>query len=332
MKILHVSNFSMRWDACNFWGIPYKLTNGFIRQGHHVINFSDRDIANSFFIGIRMLGVGPMNAKLIRVCREVKPDLLLLGHCIQVWEKTVAAIREELPGIRVAHWNCDPLLIPENLAHLRRMAPLVDATFVTTAGEQLGWVSQAGRAAFIPNPVDPSIESLRIFEKEETENELVYCTRYNPEKIEIAELIRKELPDLKFDCHGLFGRPEIHGAAMFETLARAKMGLNTSRHNSIFLYSSDRMSLLMGNGLLTFIDSRTRFDTLFADDELVSYESGGDLIEKLKFFRKNDSERRLIAERGWKRAHALFNGTRVAKYIGEVTFGEKLSEDYGWPV
>ena len=331
MKILNVSNFSMRWDAFNFWGIPYKLSNGFIRQGHHVINFSDRDIANSFFMGIRKLGVGPMNAKLIRVCREVKPDLLLLGHCKQVWEKTVAAIREELPCMRVAHWNCDTLLNPENLTHLHCMAPLADATFVTTAGEQLGWVSQAGRAAFMPNPVDSSIESLRVFERNETENELVYCTRSDPEKIEIVDLIRKEIPDLKFDCHGLFGRPEIHGAAMFETLAQAKMGLNTSRHNNVFLYSSDRMSLLMGNGLLTFIDARAGFDTLFDDDELVSYDSGEDLIEKIRFFRKNDSERRRIAERGWKRAHELFNGTRVAKYIHEVTFGEKLSENYGWP-
>ena len=38
------------------------------------------------------------------------------------------------------------------------------------------------------------------------------------------------------------------------------MGLNLSRGNLPKYYSSDRIAQLMGNGLLTFIDEKTKFD------------------------------------------------------------------------
>ena len=46
------------------------------------------------------------------------------------------------------------------------------------------------------------------------------------------------------------------------------MGLNLSRTNSVKYYSSNRISSLIGNGLMTFIDRRTQLSDFFDDDAL----------------------------------------------------------------
>ena len=45
MRVLHVSNFVQRHKGRLFWNHAFKISNGFIRNGHSVYNFSDRDIS-----------------------------------------------------------------------------------------------------------------------------------------------------------------------------------------------------------------------------------------------------------------------------------------------
>ncbi len=186
----------------------------------------------------------------------------------------------------------------------------------------------------MPNPVDKSLESLRVFESATAENDLVFVTGYiseDKEKLEKCELIKSRLPDLKFDVRGLFGNPGVYGANMFEVLANAKMGLNVSKQNDVYLYSSDRMSQLMGCGLLTFMDRRSRFDEIFTRDELVTYAGDDEMIDRIDYYRRHDAERRAVAERGWRRIHEIFSETVVAQWIAEVTFDLPRSRSYAWP-
>ncbi len=335
MKIVHVSHFSVQNNGSNYYAIQYKLSSGLTRLGHFVFNLSDRDVANANPLRIRKLGEGRANRKLVNVCEQVRPDLLLLGHCTIITEDTIRAIRAAYPEIRVAHWNCDGLFVETNLARLRALAPLVDATFVTTAGEDMRQVvDTGGRVCFMPNPVDRTIETLRVFERTDVTNDLVFLTgfnRYDKEKLQTCDLIRARLPDLKFDVRGLYNKPGVYGADVFEVLAQAKMGLNVSKRNDVYLYSSDRMAQLMGCGLLTFIDSRTRFDEIFGADELVTYAGDEDLVDRIDYFRKHDDQRRAIAERGWRRAHEIFSETDVSQWILDVTFERPPSQTYAWP-
>jgi hypothetical protein len=335
MKIVHASNFSLRENGANYYAMPYKLSNALTRLGHFVFNYSDRDVANANPLRIRELGVGRANRKLAGICAEVRPDLLLMGHCTIIRPETVAAVRKDHPGLRIAHWNCDGLFVPENLARLQLLAPLVDASFVTTAGEDLRQVIvRGGRACFMPNPLDPAIENLRVFERNDVPNDLVFLTGFNSydkEKLEYCDAIKARLPGLKFDVHGLYGNPGIYGAKLFDVLANAKMGLNISKRNDVYLYSSDRMAQLMGCGLLTLIDKRTRFDEIFAPDELVTYDGVDDLIAKLEHLRTHDEERKRIADKGWRKSHEIFAATIVAQWILDATFDRPLSQTYAWP-
>lgn len=335
MKIVHVSHFSIQNSGSNYYAIQYKLNNGFTRLGHFVFNFSDRDIADSNPLRIRDFGIIRANRKLLAVCHEVRPDLLVLAHCDIIRPGTVSALRAAHPGMRIAHWNCDGLFVPRNLARLRALAPLVDASFVTTAGEDLlPIVADGGRACFMPNPVDRTFEALQVFARDDVPNDLVFLTgfnRYDSEKLAICDAIRARLPGLAFDVRGLYGRPGVFGAELFDVLGRAKMGLNISKRNDVCLYSSDRMSQLLGCGLLTLIDRRTRFDEIFAPDELVTFEGLEDLLERIAYFRSHDAERRAVAEKGWRRAHAIFGETLVAQWILDVSFGNSHAHAYAWP-
>src|ERR1700733_4969119 len=99
----------MKRNGARFYSVEYKLNNGLTRLGHYVFGFSDRDIAASYLMGIREAGRGYANRKLRLVCRELRPDLLLLGHASLISPDTVMAIKSEFPAMRVAHWNCDSL-------------------------------------------------------------------------------------------------------------------------------------------------------------------------------------------------------------------------------
>jgi hypothetical protein len=336
MKIVHVSNFSLRENGANYYAMPYKLSAGLTRLGHFVFNYSDRDVANANPLRIRELGKGRANDKLLGVCAEVRPDLLLLGHCTLIRPQTVSAIRNSHPGLRIAHWNCDGLFVAENLARLRALAPLVDMSFVTTAGGDLRQVvSGGGRACFMPNPVDPAVEALRVYAQDDVPNDLVFLTgfnRYDREKLAICDAIRGALPDLRFDIRGLYDRPGVYGSELFDVLARARMGLNVSKRNDVYLYSSDRMAQLMGCGLLTFIDKRTRFDEIFTPDELVTYDGVNDLIAKIDHYRSHEAECRAIAEAGCRRAHEIFGETVVSQWILDMSFGEAPSRTCAWPM
>ncbi len=332
MRIVHAANFTVKWNGEHFYTIPYKLNNGFARLGHNVFRYCDRDVADSYFLGLRAFGQGHANTKLRLICEQVRPDLLLLGHCTLITPETIIAIRKSIPDLRIAHWNCDPLFVPQNLERLRQLAPLVDITLVTTAGADLEQVSQAGgRVTFMPNPLDKSIESVRAFDNPDADIDLLFTANPDRSRTEICDAIRRGIPDLNFHFYGFGGAPNLYGAMAFDIAARSKMGLSLSRRNDVFLYSSHRMSLLMGCGLLTLIDRRTGFDTIFTPDELVFYEGLDELLDRIRHYKAHDDERRAVARRGWQKAHAIFSETLVAQWILDTAFATPPSRDYAWP-
>ena len=59
------------------------------------------------------------------------------------------------------------------------------------------------------------------------------------------------------------------------------MGLNLSRGEPIKYYSSDRITQIIGNGLVTLIDEKTGYQDFFEKDEMVFYKNLNDLSEKI---------------------------------------------------
>ena len=73
------------------------------------------------------------------------------------------------------------------------------------------------------------------------------------------------------------------------------MGLNLSRGQPIKYYSSDRITQIIGNGLVCLIDEKTQYNDFFNDNEMVFYKNVSDLSEKiLKISREENLRKKLV--------------------------------------
>ena len=79
LRILHITNFNERLDGRLFFNTGRRLNNGFIRQGHSVLGFSDRDIQKYYKSITDFKGAKTLNDKLRKLV-NYKPDLIILGH------------------------------------------------------------------------------------------------------------------------------------------------------------------------------------------------------------------------------------------------------------
>ena len=108
------------------------------------------------------------------------------------------------------------------------------------------------------------------------------------------------------------------------------MGLNLSRGEAIKYYSSDRITQIVGNGLVCLIDEKTQYRDFFKDDEMVFYKNLSDLSEKISKICADDKLRRNIAKKGKNKYMKYFNSTKVAEYIINKTLDIKTKENYLW--
>ena len=136
--------------------------------------------------------------------------------------------------------------------------------------------------------------------------------------------------DVKFDIYGLEKVQPIWADHYFKTISNSKMGLNLSRGEPIKYYSSDRLTQITGNGLVTLIDEKTQYGDFFSNQEMVFYKNLSDLSEKILKISRDDRYRKKIAYNGKKKYLKYFNSTLVAKFIIEKTLGIKSNNKYLW--
>ena len=108
------------------------------------------------------------------------------------------------------------------------------------------------------------------------------------------------------------------------------MGLNLSRGEAIKYYSSDRITQIVGNGLVCLIDEKTQYRNFFNDKEMVFYKNVSDLSEKIEKLTNDDKLRRKIAKKGKEKYMKYFNSDLVAKYIIEKTLNINNKKRYFW--
>lgn len=341
-KILHVANFNLlRIKGCFQNSYPFKISNGLIRNGNSVINYPDRDVC-------RMLGFGAMNfigrkraqEHFIKYCRAIKPDAIFLGHADTIETDTLQKIKEIMPDIKILQWTCDwivPHHAQRNIEALSRNKKVVDVFFATTGDHDqlLQFKTKSNWVAYMPNFVDATLETGKAFEAEDLPYDMFYAAQkgvrqFCGEDIDNEQLvddIQKKLPDVRWLLAGIKGAPKLAGDDYIKAFSKATMGLSLSRRNDIYLYSSDRMIHIMGNGELAFVDRRTGFETLFSDDEIAFYSSPEEFYEKLQRYKTDVSLRKKTAENGWRKVHEQYNERIVAQHMTDLLFDDKCGNE-----
>ena len=116
----------------------------------------------------------------------------------------------------------------------------------------------------------------------------------------------------------------------FKNISNSKMGLNLSRGTPIKYYSSDRITQIIGNGLVTLIDEKTCYADFFDESEMVFYKNITDLSEKIEKISEDEKLRKKIGQNGKAKYMKYFNSTLVADFIINKTYEINATKKYLW--
>jgi len=331
LKIVHCANFSNEKNGATFYATDRKITNGLIRNGHFVYDFSYRDIAkNSTIFKTKKLGRKKLNDSLLETVRQIVPNVLLLGKSELIDAKTLEIIRKEYPNIKIAMWWVDWL--KDKLAIIEK-SNYIDAFFSTTGVNEVKYElndKSFNNIYFIPNICDKSIDKYSAFRKKNPTYDILFIGRSDETRKKLINFLLNEFKDFKVGIFGDNKKNLLHGQKYLNTLIDTKLAINYSRRNDIELYSSDRIVHLTANGVCTLSPQIPKFNKLFSENELVYFKNFKELKEKILFYLRNSSERNNIASNGQKKAQTYFNETAVTSYMIETLFNIPFSNEYLW--
>ncbi len=344
LRILHITNFNERLDGRLFFNTGRRINNGFIRLGHSVLGFSDRDIQKYYKSFNDLKGAKTLNDKLKKTCYNYKPDIIILGHADLISPDQINELRNDYPNVRIGQWFLDPLNkngpdFQRNKDRILDKINNVDATFLTTSPSALNFIPKE-KCFYIPNPSDKSFETLNNFNKSCNVDVFfalshgvhrgVLKSGKTDDRVNFVNKLIDLTPNAKFDVYGINNIQPIWADHYFKTIENAKMGLNLSRGDAIKYYSSDRITQIVGNGLVCLIDEKTQYRDFFNDKEMVFYKNLSDLSEKILKISNDEKLRKSLGKKGKIKYMKYFNSTLVAKYIISKTLGLDDRDDYLW--
>ena len=315
-----------------------KFTNGFIRNGHDVLEISDRD----FLKNNRSFGLNStkniFQKYLIESFKNYNPDILFFGHTKNIDPETIDTFRSINKNLIISQWNEDPVMpsldySKDNIENIRKYSSLVDHTFITTDTSVLKKTAKdIKNTHFFFVPVDKNIECFDVF-KLKPQKDLFYAMSHGvnravlkegteDDRINFLNKLVKKIPRIKYDFYGFANKQPIWGDNFFKSLINSKMALNLSRGRPTKYYSSNRIASVIGNGLLTFLDKKIQMNDFFNSKEVIFYDNITDLADKLIFYSKKDMLRKKIAQNGKKKYFQLFNEKRITNYFLKISTGQ----------
>lgn len=323
--------------SLSLFDVSRKLSLAATRANHLVVEFSDRAVA-------RMAGPlrpGWARRRFLQVVDELKPELILLHFADLIDNAALMEARALSPGVVIADINIDPIDTAKNQRRLALRKGVANALFVTTAEPALRtYVAGRTFTAYLPNPVDPAIETGRGFENEAPAFDLLFAASdAGPREVGLERLtpaeavtrLRAQVPDLRLLTPGVGREPRARGYGYFQALASARAGWALSRRASLPLYASDRMAHMFGWGLAVLADRRAGFERFYSPDACLFYDDLAGLAAAVRTLKADDAMARAIARAGWGRTWALFSSDRVLRYLLAQLFDNGGARGYEWP-
>ena len=330
LKILHISQFDERNDYRLFnISISNKLSKGFLRNGHDVVNFSYRNYMDNNLIQQKHT---TLNKKILTICDNYQPDLILLGHNNFLYRENLETLKSKF-NLKVSLWYEDALSFKgngpnwrKNLSLIENNHDLIDSYFTTTYPDQIKTKIDKKKLNFLPVPVDENIENLNIYENPNRHKDLFFALSHGvnfgklkkgkiDEREKIINSFIKKFPNINYNILGISNELPKWNYDFLNEINKCKMALNLSRGKPIKFTSSNRIASLIGNGIYTFIDEGTQFNKIFNEDEVGSYKSYNDLGSKIEYMLTNEKKINLYGKNGKNKYFKLFNNTIVAKNI-----------------
>ena len=317
-----------------------KFTNGFIRNGHDVIEISDRDFVRGNYSLFKNFNRLKFQDYLLKTFKNYNPNFIFFGHTNNINIDTLKEFRSINNNIIISQWNEDPVMkslkySQKNINNIMQYSKHVDHNFITTDPSILKNQNiNLKNPHFFFVPVDKNIECLNVHTQNPVKD-LFYAMSHgvnratlkkgkSDSRIHFLDKLIKKLDGINYDFYGFKDKEPIWGNDFYKALINSKMGLNLSRGLPTKYYTSNRIASLMGNGLLTFVDKKTKLNDFFNKNEIITYDNVNDLADKIRFFKKNNILRKKIAHNGKKKYFKLFNELKITKFIIEKSLGNSI--------
>lgn len=328
-KVLHVANFNENSDGRLFYSFSNKLNNGFIKNNHIVQCIGDRYFLKSNRSLFQPLSpIKKFNLKILNTIKNFSPDVLVLGHVFNIDDEIFKFCKNN--SIKIISWYIDSIspefLKDKTRENFFRNLKFVDYCFITSSPKIFKKNPLYKKLKFIPNPVDDSIDNYKNYIQKKLDYDIFVAISHGQnrailkkgkidERESLINQLIKNLPQSKFAQFGTNNFEPIWGSNYYHYLSKSKMALNISRGVYQEKYSSDRISSLIGNGLLVYVSEKTNFKKILTNKEVVYYKNNRDLLKKIMFYSKNDSKRIKIAKNGYQKYHKFMNNKIVSNYM-----------------
>jgi len=337
MKILLLADF--RYDTPHFMmNNSRSFCKGFTRQGHDVMPVSYRNLLLQFspvkskYWAVK-LAKNKTDRLLTELVRHYQPDIVFITTFKIIDAATIARLKDILPAARFVCWygdlcrGCDPAVLS--------IAQQCDWFLATSAGATLQAYRQQGvkNCAFIPNPCDPDIQYYRKPDAR-WHSKLLFTGKFRHGQCgqdPMREQLLKYLAEHKgLTVWGDMGNPAIKGNDYIDAICGTDIAISINAFNDVRLYHSDRLIHYLACGAFTLAKQVPDGELLFENNKHLCYfGSQEQCLELINRFQVETSQRQRIAQAGMKRAHEMFNCTRLAGNILQMVTQGSCDEPWG---
>ncbi|MBU3733900.1 MAG: glycosyltransferase, partial [Candidatus Fonsibacter sp.] len=323
-KILHIANFDEKNDyRLSNINLATKISNGFIKEKFQTTNFSDRFFSqqNTF---------SNIDDKIINIIKNLKPNLILLGHTNSLKIETLKNIKDKFSEIKIAFWYEDSINkrgpdYIKNKNFIENYQNYVDQYFITTDKNNIDTSIPKKKLNFIPVPCSHLSENLNLYKTKNHEFDIFYAVSHGvnrgvlkknkiDERYNFLKLLMSKSDDITYNIFGFNNIQPIWGDEFIKEISKCRFGLNLSRGHLVKYYSSNRIATLVANGVPTLIDEKIKYNDFFSSNEMIFYKDTQDLIDKVNFYKRNESKRIQIGLNGKRKYFKIFNNIIVADY------------------
>ncbi len=337
-KVLHISNFNEKNNQRLFnISIASKITNGLVRNNCDVINFSYRNfLSQKIFPNL--------DENILDIYKNYKPDLILLGHNNVLKSNTMEQIKKK--NTKISLWYEDHIADygpnwKSNLSLIEKNHQFIDGYFITTHPSVIQTKIKKDKLNFLPIPVDENIENLKIYENKYRYKDLFFALSHgvnfgglrkssNDEREIFLKKLMLKGKGINFHILGINQDKPKWNYDFYNEMMICKMSLNLSRGKPLKYASSNRIASYMGNGILTFINEKVKFNDFFSNNEIVFYKNEDDLILKINDLKDDIVKINTISKNGREKYFKIFNNRIISDSIISKLFGTTPKFKYAW--
>lgn len=282
MKILFVAVF-------NKSSTNNSQSSAFIKNGHDVIEFNYREIASK-------IGDLKRDDKLIEVCINENPDLVLFSKCNEIHHRVVIECNKIS---KTALWYMDPLNSNFNTSLIHKIN-LCDYTFCAL---WLPYIEAQGIGGDKVHFIQEGFDHIQNYPFE---------IDYKYDVSFIGNLRNKRLgyhKELKFDVI-----TNAYGEEHSKSVSQSKINLNFTEGGT-----SDRTyKVLASKGFLLTEPWPNMEEDFTIGEDLVIFNTVNELKEKISYYLNNKKERLRIAENGFKTVQKFSRLNWAEKIAGSI--------------